>query len=50
MISGNVAEKKQVRLGESSHSEVEVISGLNEGDRVIVSNMNRYRDRRLKVK
>ena len=50
VISGNVAEKKQVRLGESSHSEVEVISGLNEGDRVIVSNMNRYRDRRLKVK
>ena len=50
VVSGNVAEKRKVRLGENSYSEVEVISGLEEGDRVIVSNMNRYRDRKLKIR
>lgn len=44
------AEKREVSLGESSYEYVEVAGGLNEGDRVILSDMERYKDKQtLKI-
>ncbi len=37
-----VAERKQVKFGRSSVDTIEVLSLLNEGDRVIISSTNRY--------
>ena len=51
VIDGDKAEKRTVVLGESSSFEVEVLEGLNPGDRVIVSNMNAYKTKeRMKVR
>lgn len=50
VLSGSTLERRKVRLGESNYQYVEVISGLELGDRVVVSDMSRYRDKnRLKV-
>lgn len=50
VLNGNTLEKRKVRLGESNYQYVEVISGLEPGDRVVVSDMSRYRDKnKLKV-
>ena len=50
VLNGSTIEKRKVRLGESNYQYVEVISGLEPGDRVVVSDMSRYRDKnRLKV-
>lgn len=50
VLSGSTLERRKVRLGESNYQYVEVISGLEPGDRVVVSDMSRYRDKnRLKV-
>ncbi|MDY9917969.1 MAG: HlyD family efflux transporter periplasmic adaptor subunit [Proteiniphilum sp.] len=50
VLNGGTLEKRKVQLGESNYQYVEVISGLEPGDRVVVSDMNRYRDKsRLKV-
>lgn len=38
-------EKRVVRLGESNFEHVEVISGLTPGDEVIISDMNRYKNK-----
>ena len=35
-------EKKSVRLGDSNYEYVEVVDGLNAGDRVIVSDMSNF--------
>lgn len=35
-------EKRIVRLGECSHDKVEVISGLESGDRVVISDMKKF--------
>ncbi|MDR0506003.1 MAG: HlyD family efflux transporter periplasmic adaptor subunit [Dysgonamonadaceae bacterium] len=43
-VKDNQALKRHVRLGESSYNYVEVIEGLKEGETVIVSDMNRYKD------
>ena len=44
------AEKREVSLGESSYEYVEVAGGLDEGDRVILSDMERYKDKQtLKI-
>lgn len=40
MQSSNELVKRKVRLGESNFEYVEVLSGLQEGDKVIVSDMN----------
>ena len=51
VVEDNQAEKRTVVLGESSSFEVEVLEGLNPGERVIVSNMNGYKTRdRMKIK
>lgn len=41
---GNIAKRK-VTLGENSFDKVEVITGLKNGDKVIVSDMNRFNDK-----
>ena len=43
VIEGDKAIKRRVRLGESSFDKVEVIEGLQEGQRTIISDMSRYR-------
>lgn len=50
VLNGGTLEKHKVRLGESNYQYVEVTSGLEPGDRVVVSDMSRHRDKsRLKV-
>lgn len=44
VVEGNKAVKRKVELGESSYDKVEVIQGLEEGEQVIVSDMNRFSD------
>lgn len=51
VIRGNSAEKRPVVLGESSYRYVEVVSGLNKEERIIISNMEQYKNRKqLKIK
>lgn len=43
--------KRKVQLGDSNFEFVEVVSGLQPGDRVVVSDMSQYRNKsKLKVK
>jgi len=50
VLNGGTLEKRKVRLGESNYQYVEVISGLEPGERAVVSDMSRYRDKnKLKV-
>lgn len=50
VINGNSLEKRKVQLGESNYQYVEVISGLQVGDQVVVSDMSQYRNKgKLKV-
>ncbi|MDR2816246.1 MAG: HlyD family efflux transporter periplasmic adaptor subunit [Proteiniphilum sp.] len=50
VLNGGTLEKRKVRLGESNYQYVEVIAGLEPGDRVVASDMSRYRDKnKLKV-
>lgn len=44
LIDDGAAERMTVRLGRSSVNEIEILAGLAEGDRVIVSDMSRYDD------
>ena len=47
----NTLERREVELGESNWDYVEVLSGLQEGDRVVVSDMNAYKNNKeLKLK
>jgi RND family efflux transporter MFP subunit len=39
----NVVEEKHVRVGSSDGTRIEVVSGLNEGERVIVGQLGEYR-------
>lgn len=51
VIRGKNAEKCKVTLGESSFELVEVVKGLNIGEKVIISDMGRYHDKnQLKIK
>lgn len=45
VVRSGEAEKREVYLGESSFEYVEVVSGLEEGDRVITSDMSRHEHR-----
>lgn len=45
IVRGTDAEKHEVYLGESSFEYVEVVSGLEKGDRVITTDMSRYEHR-----
>ncbi|MDD2264223.1 MAG: HlyD family efflux transporter periplasmic adaptor subunit [Bacteroidales bacterium] len=50
VLNGNSLEKRKVQLGESNYEYVEVISGLQSGDKVVVSDMSQYRNKnKLKV-
>lgn len=50
VVNGNQLLKRKVQLGDSNFEYVEVISGLQEGDQVIVSDMNAYKDKnKLKI-
>lgn len=42
--SGKELEKREVRLGSSNYEFVEVQSGIKPGDRVIISDMSRFKD------
>ncbi len=51
VMKGGEAQKRSVTLGEGSFEYVEVVSGLNKGERVIISNMEQYKDKKsLKIK
>lgn len=51
VVADGVARKRNVVLGESSYEQVEVIEGLGPGERVIVSDMSRYKaDTKLKIR
>jgi HlyD family secretion protein len=39
---GKTATRVQVKVGGASVTEIQILSGLNEGDRVILSDMSRY--------
>lgn len=50
VVNGNQLLKRKVQLGVSNFEYVEVVSGLQEGDQVIVSDMNAYKDKnKLKI-
>ena len=50
VVNGNQLLKRKVQLGDSNFEYVEVVSGLQEGDQVIVSDMNAYKDKnKLKI-
>jgi HlyD family secretion protein len=51
VVQNGEAVKRKVTLGESSYNYVAVKSGLNEGETVITSDMNRYSDKdRLRLR
>lgn len=50
VLNGNSLEIRKLQLGESNYQYVEVISGLQPGDRVVVSDMSQYRNKsKLKI-
>ena len=50
VVNGNQLLKRKVQLGDSNFEYVAVVSGLQEGDQVIVSDMNAYKDKnKLKI-
>ena len=50
VVNGNQLLKRKVQLGDSNFEYVEVVSGLQEGDQVLVSDMNAYKDKnKLKI-
>jgi hypothetical protein len=51
VVNGDQVQKRKVRLGDSNFEYVEVVSGLEEGDEVIISDMSPYKDKnKLKIK
>ncbi|MBC5620441.1 efflux RND transporter periplasmic adaptor subunit [Butyricimonas hominis] len=47
VVNGDRAEKRKVVLGESGFEHVEVVQGLTSGEKVILSDMGRYRDKEV---
>lgn len=45
VVNGDQLQKRKVQLGDSNFEYVEVVSGLQEGDQVVVSDMNAYKDK-----
>ena len=43
VVDGDTAERRSIRLGASSNGRVEVLEGLREGERVIISSINPMR-------
>lgn len=51
VVNGDQLLKRKVQLGDSNYEYVEVVSGLQPGDEVVVSDMNSYKEKnKLKVK
>lgn len=51
VVKDGTAEKRKVKLGEGSFEYVEVISGLEAGEQIILSEMNQYKSKKsLKIK
>jgi HlyD family secretion protein len=51
VVRGNHLLKCKVELGDSNFDYIEVVSGLNEGDEVVVSDMSNYQEKdKLKIK
>lgn len=51
VINDNKATKRKVKLGDGSFDYIEVLEGLEPGEKVIVSDMNKYREyETLKIK
>ena len=51
MPSDDEIVKRKVQLGDSNFEFVEVVSGLQPGDRVVVSDMSQYKNKtKLKLK
>lgn len=51
VLNGGTLEKRKLQLGESNFEYVEVVSGLQPGDKAVVSDMSEYRNRnKIKVK
>ena len=51
VVNGDQLLKRKVQLGDSNYEYVEVISGLEPGDQVVVSDMTSYKDKnKLKIK
>ncbi|MBQ9073397.1 MAG: HlyD family efflux transporter periplasmic adaptor subunit [Muribaculaceae bacterium] len=48
--SDDMLESRSVTLGECSHDKVEVIDGLNEGDKVVISDMKQFDSKTVKLK
>jgi len=44
VLDGSTLIKRKVELGESNYERVEVISGLKEGEEVVVSDMSQYKN------
>ena len=44
VIEGDVAELREIGVGTSSVSDIEIVSGLAEGDRIIISDITRFRE------
>jgi HlyD family secretion protein len=42
VVNGGIAEKRPVRLGASSSTQVEVLEGLREGDQVVISGVDHF--------
>lgn len=45
VLDKDIVEKRKVILGESSSSEVEVVDGIKQGETVVISNMNQFRNK-----
>ena len=45
VVNGDQLLKRKVQLGDSNFEYVEVVGGLQEGDEVVVSDMNAYKDK-----
>ena len=51
VVKGNEATPRKLQLGDSNYEYVEVLEGLTPGERVIVSNMDKHKNRKkVKVK
>ncbi|HBG40623.1 MAG TPA: HlyD family secretion protein [Porphyromonadaceae bacterium] len=51
VLDGSTLKKRKVQLGESNFEYIEVVSGLQPGQQVVVSDMSEYRNRnKIKVK
>jgi HlyD family secretion protein len=44
VVRGGIAEKKPIRVGASSIDKVEILDGLKEGDKIVISGTDNFKD------